>query len=640
MADIAAANEPDHRPHATNHRSLSNRELSALAIGSIGVVYGDIGTSPLYAFKEAVTAAKNAGLPLQEAVLGVLSLVLWLLLLIVTLKYVFVLLRADNNGEGGTFALMALGRSVAKRSAPVITMLGIAGAALFFGDAVITPAISVLSAVEGLKLVTPAFDPFVLPIAVGILFALFAVQSYGTDVMAKFFGPIMLLWFAVLALGGLLHIGSHPEVLQAFNPLLGIMFITRHGMIGLTILGLVFLAVTGAEALYADLGHFGRKPIQLAWVSIVLPSLALNYLGQGALVLAEPTAIENPFFRLYPQWALIAMVALATVATVIASQAVITGAFSLARQAVQLGVLPRMTVRHTSEKMSGQIFLPRVNALLLIGVLFVCIQFRTSENLAAAYGVSVTATMVVASAMMMFVIRKNWGWKPWQAMALMLPLLCIEEFFFLANMLKIFDGGWFPLTLGAVLMTVMFIWAKGSTLVAKVTKKSAVALDWLAPKLEASPPFRVPGTAVFLAADPASAPTALMHNLKHNKALHERNIVMSMKTADRPRIPNSERIAIDRLTDHFIVVRATFGFMETPDVPKTLALCRKYGLNIDPSATSFFVSRRNLKIGSKLGMSHWQARLFIALTRTADDATAYFSIPADRVVEIGTQVKI
>ena len=611
-----------------------------LAVGSIGVVYGDIGTSPLYAFKEAVNAGKNAGLPLNEAVLGVLSLVLWLLLLIVTLKYVFVLLRADNNGEGGTFALMALGRSVAKRSAPLITTLGIAGAALFFGDAVITPAISVLSAVEGLKLVTPAFDPFVLPIAVCILIALFTVQSYGTDVMAKFFGPVMLLWFGILALGGLLHIGSQPEVMQAFNPLLGIMFITRHGMIGLTILGLVFLAVTGAEALYADLGHFGRKPIQTAWVSIVLPALALNYLGQAALVLSDPAAIENPFFRLYPKWALIPMVALATLATVIASQAVITGAFSLARQAVQLGVLPRIAVRHTSEKIAGQIYLPRVNALLLFGVLFVCVQFRSSENLAAAYGVSVTATMVVASAMMMFVIWKNWGWKPWQAMALMLPLLCIEEFFFLANILKVFDGGWFPLTLGAALMIIMTTWVKGSALVAKLTKKHAIALDWLAPRLEASPPFRASGTAVFLAADPVSAPTALMHNLKHNKALHERNIILSMKTADRPRIPNNERIAIDRLTDHFIVVRATFGFMETPDVPKTLALCRKHGLNIDPSATSFFVSRRNLKIGSKLAMPSWQARLFIAMARSADDATAYFRIPADRVVEIGTQVKI
>ena len=620
--------------------SFSDRRLWALALGSIGVVYGDIGTSPLYAFKEAVSASKTAGLALPEAVLGVLSLILWLLLLIVTLKYVFVLLRADNTGEGGTFALMSLGRSVAKRSAPLISILGIVGASLFFGDAVITPAISVLSAVEGLKLVAPGFEPFVLPIAVGILIALFAAQSYGTEIMARFFGPIMLIWFVVLAAGGIVHIVKQPQVLSAFNPLLGLNFIIGHGMIGLTILGLVFLAVTGAEALYADLGHFGRMPIQTAWVALVLPSLTLNYLGQGALLLTDPTAIENPFYRLYPSWALVPMVGLATLATVIASQAVITGAFSLARQAVQLGMLPRLVIRHTSETMEGQIYLPRVNTALLIGVLFVTIQFRSSEHLAAAYGVSVTATMVVASAMMMFVIWKSWGWKPWQAMALMLPILCIEEFFFVANMLKVFDGGWFPLALAGVLVVLMMTWARGSALVTKEAKKTAVALDWLARKLEASPPFRASGTAVFLAADPSSAPTALMHNLKHNKALHERNIVLSMKTTDQPHVSNNERLVIERLSEHFIVVQVSFGFMETPNVPQALSLCRKSDLNIDPSATSFFVSRRTLKPTSKSILPLWQEKLFIAMSHTADDASAYFQIPADRVVEIGTQVKI
>ena len=619
---------------------LLDRKLWSLAVGSIGVVYGDIGTSPIYALKEAVKSGTGAGLRIDESVLGVLSLIIWLLLLIVTLKYVFILLRADNNGEGGTFALMALGRSVAKRSALLLFVLGVAGAAFFFGDAVITPAISVLSAVEGLKLVAPGFEPFIVPIAVVVLVGLFAVQSSGTDAVARFFGPIMLVWFAVLAYGGLAHIGQAPKVLLAFNPLYGIAFVAAHGMVGVTVLGLVFLAVTGAEALYADLGHFGRMPIQMAWVAVVLPSLTLNYLGQGALLLTDPTAIENPFYRLYPSWALVPMVLLATVATVIASQAVITGAYSLARQAIQLGVLPRLAIRHTSDSMAGQIYMPRVNMLLLVGVLFVTLLFRTSDNLAAAYGVSVTATMVVASKMTIFVVWKSWGWKLWQALVLMLPLLVIEEVFLFANMLKVFEGGWFPLTLGLILMLVMLIWAKGSNRIAVEIRKASVELAWLVGKLEASPPFRAPGTAVFLSGDPAFAPTALMHNLKHNKAMHERNIVLSIRTTDTPRVANSERLTIERLSDHFIVLRANYGFMETPNVPKALMLCRKQDLNIDAATTSFFLSRRTFKPGTRSGMPRWQERLFISLSHTAEDAAAYFQIPPDRVVEIGTQIRV
>ncbi|RPI44119.1 MAG: potassium transporter Kup, partial [Hyphomicrobiaceae bacterium] len=469
-----------------------------LALASLGVAYGDIGTSPLYALREAVQHARKDGLDVPEAVLGVLSLILWALILIVTLKYVTVLLRADNKGEGGTFALMALGQSVATRSASVISVLGVMGASFFYGDAVLTPAISVLSAVEGLKLVAPALEPFVIPVTIVILVALFAVQSQGTGRVASFFGPIMLLWFAVLAVGGLIHIVDDPQVFLAFNPYHGAKFLATHGLIGLTILGLVFLAVTGAEALYADLGHFGRKPIQYAWTCVVLPALTLNYLGQGALILANPEAIESPFYRLYPSWALIPMVCMATVATVIASQAVITGAFSITRQAMQLGLLPRFSIQHTSESVEGQIYLPRVNQLLLIGVLLVVLMFRSSSDLAAAYGVSVTATMVIDSAMAFFVIWRCWRWPLWRALALIVPLIIIEQVFFVANMMKVLEGGWFPLVIGSMAGLVMLTWVQGAEVLRRATRKNEAELDWLIRKLEAKPPHRVPGTAVFL----------------------------------------------------------------------------------------------------------------------------------------------
>ncbi len=477
-----------------------------LVVGSIGVAYGDIGTSPLYAFKEAVHAATHAGLNGRDAILGVLSLILWALLLIVTLKYVLVLLRADNKGEGGTFALMALGQSVAKGSAPVLFGLGIAGAAFFYGDAVITPAISVLSAVEGLTLVSPKFQSWVAPLTLIILFGLFAVQSRGTERVASFFGPITAIWFVAMAVGGIIHIADDPGVLYALNPYYGASFVASHGLIGLTILGLVFLAVTGAEALYADLGHFGRKPIQWAWFGFVFPALILNYFGQGALVLAHPEAISNPFFRLYPEWALVPMVLLATVATVIASQAVITGAFSITRQAIQLGVLPRFSIKHTSQSMAGQIYLPRVNWLLFAGVLLVIGIFKTSSALAAAYGVSVTAAMLVDSAMAFFVIWRLWKWPLWKAIGLILPLALIEQVFLSANMLKVVEGGWFPLLMAAILALAMATWVRGSKILQKYVRKNEVELDWLVRKLEAKPPHRVPGTAVFFTADQSAAP--------------------------------------------------------------------------------------------------------------------------------------
>jgi KUP system potassium uptake protein len=611
-----------------------------LVLGSVGVVYGDIGTSPLYAFHEAIVAAKATSFAGREAVFGVLSLILWALLLIVTLKYVVILLRADNKGEGGTFALMALGQSVAKRSAPVILGLGIAGASFFYGDAVITPAISVLSAVEGLKLVSPGLDDYVLPLSVIILVLLFAAQWRGTAKVASFFGPIMIIWFITLAIGGLVHLVVTPEVLVAVNPWYGVRFLLRHGLIGLTVLGLVFLAVTGAEALYADLGHFGRKPIQSAWLGLVLPSLVINYFGQGALILAHPEAIENTFYLLYPDWALVPMVILATAATIIASQAVITGAFSLTRQAIQLGLLPRFGILHTSEAISGQIYMPRVNWMLLIAVLFVVVLFKNSSNLAAAYGVAVTAQMIIASLMGFFVIWQMWKWKLWQVALLIVPLLFVEQAFFAANMLKVLEGAWVPLFMAACVGLVIVTWVRGSRLLARQTRKNEADLDWLLRRLEAKPPYRVPGTAVFFTADPTAAPTALMHNLKHNRVLHERNIILSIRTEDTPRVPRYERVTVERVSDTFIRVVARYGFMETPSVPKIFEQCRRKDLNVDISATSFFLSRRNLKPTPKSEMPMWQDRLFVALARSAQDATTYFQIPTDRVVEVGTQVAV
>lgn len=634
-------------PHASattttgdSDHSHTHGKIWALALGSIGVVYGDIGTSPLYAFREAVTHAAKHGLSGTDAVLGVLSLIIWALLLIVTLKYVLVLLRADNKGEGGTFALMALGQSVAKRSSPVLFVLGVLGASCFYGDALLTPAISVLSAVEGLKLVTPKLETAVLPITVVVLIGLFAMQARGTDRVAAYFGPITLVWFLLLAIGGLLHIVDDPRVFLALSPYYGVNLVLHNGLLGLAILGLVFLAVTGAEALYADLGHFGRLPIQLAWSGIVLPCLVLNYLGQGALLLADAKAIDNPFFKLYPAWALIPMVLMATAATVIASQAVITGAFSITRQAVQLGLLPRFEIKHTSESVAGQIYMPRVNRLLLVGVLLVVILFQQSSNLAAAYGISVTATMVIDSAMAFFVIWKYWRWPLWRALLLIVPLLLLEQAFLMANMLKILEGGWFPLIIALSTALIMFTWAYGSKVLARATKKSEAEIDWLVRHLESKPPHRVPGTAVFLTGDPYSAPTSLMHNLKHNRVLHERNILLTIKTEDTPRVPRHERIQTERISDSFIRVIAHYGFMETPSVPKIFEHCRRKDLNVDFPATSFFLSRRSLKPTTRTPMPRWQEQLFIQLARQAEDATEYFQIPPDRVVEVGTQIQV
>jgi KUP system potassium uptake protein len=609
----------------------------ALTVGSIGVVYGDIGTSPLYALRESVMAAAGPGNPVNETVvLGILSLIIWALILIVTVKYVVILLRADNNGEGGTLALMALAlRAVGARGAGTVILLGIISGALFYGDAIITPALSVLSAVEGLKVATPAFEHYIVPLTVIILVALFAVQSRGTARLAAFFGPVTLVWFIAIAIAGLWHVAQNLAVLYAFNPIYGVEFLASHGLIGLVTLGAVFLAVTGSEALYADLGHFGRSPIRTAWLSVVLPALTINYLGQGALVLADHKTIENPFFLLYPDWAQLPMVVLATAATVIASQAVITGAYSLTQQAIHLGLLPRMEIRHTSEALFGQIYMPRVNTLLLIGVLMLVALFRSSSALASAYGIAVVTAM-----MALVVVFKGWRWPIWAAALLIGPFLAIDLTFLGANLLKVFEGGWIPLALGGVVMTVMYTWRRGTRLLFDKTRKSEVPLDSLVASLERKPPHRVPGTAVFLTSDPTCAPTALMHSLKHYKVLHEKNVILTVDYAPLPRIDPAGRVQITPISERFSRIRLRFGFMERPNVPRALALARRLGWQFDIMSTSFFLSRRALRLAVRSGMPRWQDRLFIGLARSSDDATDYFQIPTDRVVEVGTQVTV
>jgi KUP system potassium uptake protein len=626
------------RSHTGDDRSPRSG-FWALTLGSIGVVYGDIGTSPLYAIRESVTAAVGTGNPASEpVVLGILSLVIWALLIVVTAKYVLLLLRADNDGEGGTLALMALaGRGL---RTPVVILLGIISGALFYGDAVITPALSVLSAIEGLKVVTPSFDAYVVPITALILIALFLVQSRGTARVAALFGPITLVWFVTLAMAGIWHVAQNPAVLGAFNPLHGMAFLLSRGLIGFLALGAVFLVVTGSEALYADLGHFGRQPIQTAWLFVALPALLLNYLGQGALILADPKTIENPFFLLYPDWALVPMVALATAATVIASQAVITGAYSLTRQAIALGLLPRFEIRHTSAALFGQIYMPWVNTLLLIGVLLLVVMFRSSSALASAYGIAVTGTMVVTTMLAFIVIWKVWRWSALATACLIGPFLLIDLTFLSANMLKVVEGGWMPLALGAAVMLVMYTWRRGSRILSDKTRRLELPLADLVKMLEQKPPTRVPGTAIFLTSDPQNAPTALLHSLKHYKVLHERNAVLTIESDSLPRIDPAERVRIEPISETFSRILLRFGFMETPNVPRALAIARKLGWQFDIMSTSFFLSRRTLRPAETSGMPRWQDRLFIALARTANDATDYFQVPTERVVEVGTQVKV
>jgi len=633
---VREVSRPAIPPEAGTH---SGGSIWALTLGSIGVVYGDIGTSPLYAFRVAVLAATESGPATRDTVLGVLSLIVWALVIVVTIKYVLVLLRSDNNGEGGTLSLTALAtRALGRRS--YLLLLGVIGAAMFLGDSVITPAISVLSAVEGLELAAPAMKHYVLPLTIVILLALFAVQRRGTARVASFFGPVMLVWFVTIAVAGAMHIRDDLAVFAAINPAYAVAFVSTHGHIGLIALGAVFLAVTGGEALYADLGHFGRKPIQRAWLGLVLPALLINYFGQGALVLAHPEAIENPFYRLVPEALLLPLIVLATAATVIASQAVITGAYSLVRQAIQLGLLPRLAIVHTSAEYSGQIYLPRVNTALLIGVMLLVGLFHTSSALASAYGIAVATTMVVDGVLGFIVIWKLWRWPAWKAAGLMMPLVFVDATFFSANLLKLLEGAWVPLLFGIFMVMLILTWRRGTRILANKTRKTEVPLEALLHSLEKRPPHIVPGTAVFLTSDPEFAPTALLHNLKHNKVLHEQNVILTIITEDTPRAREEERVTLAPVSQHFMRVALRFGYMETPNVPKALAIARKQGWHFDIMSTSFFLSRRALKPAAHSGMPRWQDRLFIGLAKSASDATDFFQIPTGRVVEIGTQVTV
>jgi KUP system potassium uptake protein len=634
LSETSAVNDADAEAH-------SPRTKAALALGCLGVVYGDIGTSPLYAFREAMHAAVGTtGTVTREVVLGVESLILWALILIVTVKYVLILLRADNRGEGGTLALMALARNSLGRHSGIVLLLGIVSAALFYGDALITPAISVLSAVEGMQVVAPPLARYVVPVTAVILVILFVGQSRGTAKVAALFGPITTLWFIFIAVAGLVHVAANPSVLVAFDPLYGIDFLRMHAPVGLATLGAVFLAVTGAEALYADLGHFGRRPIQSAWLFLVLPALAINYLGQGALVLADSAAIENPFYRMVPSWALVPTIILATAATVIASQAVITGTFSLTSQAIQLGLLPRVEIRHTSASRFGQIFMPRINFLLLVGVLLLVALFRSSSALASAYGIAVSGTMVVTACMAFVVIWKVWQWSPWAAAALIVPFLVVDSTFLSANLLKIADGGWAPLLVAGLMTVVMLTWRRGAEILTAKTRRLETPLELLIRSLRKSAPHRVPGTAVFLTSVPDSAPTALLHSLKHYKVLHEHNVILSIVMENIPRVPTRERVEMVDLGDSFRRVILHFGFVESPNVPKALAIARKLGWTFDIMSTSFFLSRRSVRPDARSGMPLWQDNLFIFLAQNANDASSYFQLPTDRVVEIGTQVTV
>ncbi|MDO1582215.1 potassium transporter Kup [Rhizobium oryzicola] len=625
-----------------SHETSETRKFLGLLLGSIGVVYGDIGTSPLYAFREALRPFAADGVHSTE-VIGLISLMVWTLTIIVTFKYVLFLLRADNDGEGGTLSLLALLMKKTGSYLPVLFFAGVIGAALFIGDAMITPALSVMSALEGLKLVTPAFADYVLPMSAAIMVALFMVQSKGTAAVSNFFGPITVVWFLAMAWGGLIHIGDNWMILQALNPLNALWFITHAGTVGLIVLGAVFLTVTGAEALYADLGHFGRRPIQIAWFVLVFPALTLNYLGQGALVLTDPATIENPFYLLYPSWALLPIVILATLATIIASQAVITGAFSLARQAVNLGFLPRLMIKFTSETNTGQIYVPAVNGLLFAGVIVLIFAFGSSEALATAYGISVTGAMLVTTIMAFQFLRSIWGYSPITSALLLLPLLLIEGVFLAANMLKVHDGGWVPLALATVIMLMMWTWTRGSKYLKDKISKNDIPLDKFLVAIEkesAHAPVTVPGTAVFLTSVPDRTPAVLLHNIKHNHVLHEQNVILTVWTQDKPYVPEYDRVEIRRLSERFIRLDITFGFMEEQNITKALSLCRKKGFKFEIMQTSFYLGRRSLVRAPNTGLPAWQERLYIALADFGIDPSNYFKLPANRVVELGEQVTI
>ncbi len=629
--------------NGNGHERPHGRYLLYLALGALGVVYGDIGTSPLYAFRESFR--EESGLVVTPAnVLGVLSLIFWSLIIVISIKYLVFVLRADNRGEGGILALTALilpqeGVPM-KRWRHLLILLGIFGTALLYGDGMITPAISVLAAVEGLGVATPLFDPYVIPLTIVILTALFLFQSRGTERVGKIFGPVTLLWFLTLAILGLSWIVREPAVLAAVNPRYGVDFFVRNGFRGYLVLGSVFLVVTGGEALYADMGHFGRAPIRLAWFTLVLPSLLLNYFGQGALLMVEPEAVVNPFYRMAPGWALYPLVGLATAATVIASQALITGAFSLAMQSVQLGYLPRMQIEHTSIRQRGQIYIPAINWMLMVACIALVLTFRSSSNLAAAYGVAVTTTMMITTILLFVVARELWHWPLVAALPMTLLFLTVDLAFWGANLLKIPDGGWFPLAVGAIVFTLMITWKRGREILALRMVATTKPFPAFAAQLQQEKPVRVSGTAVYMHSHPVGTPPALLHNLTHNKVVHETVIFLSVQTEEIPRVPLAERIEVQSLKNGFYRIILHYGFRQSPNVPRDLTLAREQGLTLDFSSVSYFLGRERLLATEAPGMAIWREKLFALMSRNARNATDFFGLPPDRVVELGAQIEL
>jgi len=619
----------------------TRKAFARLALGALGVVFGDIGTSPLYTI-HSTFVGENLEVT-EPNILGVLSLVFWLLAVIVSLKYVTFIMRADNRGEGGIIALMALAMSGARDSARLrrwIVIFGLLGAALFYGDGVITPAMSVLGAVEGLKVIAPDLEHSIVPITLAIMVILFMVQNRGTGKVGVVFGPIMLVWFVVIGVLGIKEIATQPHVLYALNPFEGLAFFLHNGFHGFLALGGVVLAITGAEALYADMGHFGKKPIRVDWFGLVSFALVLNYFGQGALLLNDPAAVDNPFYKLAPATLQLPLLVLATVAAIIASQAVITGAFSMTREAIQLGYSPRMEIKHTSRQMHGEIYVPWINRALFVLVIAAVIGFRSSDNLGAAYGIAVTGTMLITSLLALVVQRRLWGWPRWIVAGLGVIGLSIDTTLFGANAVKIAEGGWFPLVLGLFAFIMMTTWRKGRDLVLRELKTSSIALEPFVESITTHPPLRVPGTAIFLTANMHGVPSALLHNLKHNKVLHERNILLTVETLDAPTAQYGERTEITALGHDFYRLILRFGFSEEPHIPQALQSCEAKGLGFEMMDTTFFLSRESIIATDRPGMPLWRDKIFVYLVRNASSATAFFRIPGNRLIELGTQVEI
>ena len=624
------------------HSKSSNNQW-ALILGALGIVYGDIGTSPLYALRECFH--HSAGLGFSPAnVLGILSLILWSLLIVTSVKYLLFIMRADNKGEGGILALIALIAPHRQRRAAdhvrYVIPIGIFGAALLFGDGMLTPAVTVLSAIEGLTIATPLFNPYVVPITMGILVAVFSSQKFGTARIGAIFGPIMVVWFTVLAALGIFWILKEPKVLSAVNPLYAIHFFQEHGKTAFFVLGSVFLVVTGGEALYADMGHFGRRPIMSAWFGLVLPGLALNYFGQGALLLQRPEAIENPFFLMSPDWLLIPLVLLSTAASVIASQALISGVFSLTRQAIQLGYVPRLSIVHTSKDEIGQIYVPLVNWILMVSTLWLVANFKTSTSLAGAYGIAVTGTMVITTLLAYFVARRNWGWGRLRALSVVSVFMMIDLAFLGANIPKIPDGGWFPLVVGAIVFFIMSTWQRGRAIVAERLRRTAHPISDFISEVARKVPVRVPGTAVFMASDPQNSPPAMLHNLKHNKMLHERIVILTVTTFDIPYVKPKDRIQFETLGPNFFRIVASYGFMQTPNIFEILESAKKRGFDYVFEEITFFLGRETILPSHRPGMVLWREHLFSFMLKNAQRATAFFQIPPDQVIEVGMQVEI